>query len=167
MSAPYNNIMRRLEDALRDYILANDPPDATTSIYSSMDSAAVNDTVHMPCYVIYGRSSRPVLPEQPESDYVNTRIVTLVIECRSQADDELDDGNIVVKTAREIHDTIVGRLLDLVTTGQLAAALTVHGAGYGVAVDQCDQFAEEFRVDGQQRFVTEITIDMMARSVAT
>ena len=163
MGAPYNNLLRRVEDALKAYIMANDAPDSAVGVYRSMDEAAITGAVVPPCYIISAIRRRSLLADTvPDQIGLPPSIVSAQIVCRTIARDE-EAGGVITATARERHDLLVGRLLDLLTTGTVAAELSTQGVE-NLAVDQCDAPDEAFAVDGD-RIETTITFDLVARSV--
>lgn len=165
MGAPYNNLLRRCEDAVKAYIEANDAPDAGVSIYRTLDQASISGSVKAPCYIISARKARyllaDIIPEQPG---LPPCVLDLSITARTLGEDLLDaDGKTVKETARDCHDRLVGRLLDLLTTGTLTAGLNAQGIS-GIHFSQCDLPEESISTDGDH-VETEITLAITAESV--
>jgi hypothetical protein len=162
MGAPYNNLLRRVEDAIKLYIEANDAPDSDVSIYRTLDNAAITGQTNAPCYIINATSAKGQLSDVIElQSGLPPSVVSVTITARTIAED-LTDGDTVLETARERHDRLVGRLLDLMTCATLAADLTAQGVS-NLAIDQCDVPEELISVSGDH-VETEIKLDLVARS---
>lgn len=151
-----NNIRRRVEEAVVNYLLATDDP-GTVNVYRYRDAAGGESRIAYPCMKVYAKSSRPMSDDLDATSGATNRYVSIEVRCFCPPVDA-DDG----QTARDRIDELAGRVLDALHVDGLASALNT-AAPEGVSIEQVNLPNEEDGEDGE----VVITFDLLAHGKAT
>jgi len=155
----YNNLCRKLEDALLGY-LANTPVGAA-NIYRTMSQADPGSEVLRPCIKILCAASRPYSDALDGTSGCMARYVSCGLEIETVADGELLDSA-VIASARDAHDAIVGAAFDALTASGVCTDLEAVGIP-NLSVMQIDLPQEQLAVDGRM-YRTTLTFDALCAS---
>jgi hypothetical protein len=155
----YNNLCRKMEDALAGY-LANTPVGAA-NLYRTMSQADPGGEVLRPCVKILCPASRPYSDALDATSGCMVRFVSCMLEIETVADGELLDAA-VVANARDAHDGIVGAVFDAMTASGLPAEIEAVGIP-NLSVMQIDLPVELLAVDGRI-YRTTLTFDALCAS---
>jgi len=110
MSAPYWKLRSKVQDAVVAYILATDDP--SIPVLKGFSNEAVTE----PFVLVVADKMSPYI-DSVVSQESATRIVTLSVEIRSQAEDVNGIG------MYEYHAKLVGRVMDALNDADIVAAL--------------------------------------------
>jgi hypothetical protein len=163
MGSPYNNLLRRVEDAFQSYIEAENRPGATVHIYRTLDAPFLAEKVQVPCVIVTAYKARPLFDGVSLAQGFPPRTVFVRLIVRTAAEG-LYDGGTQLQTAREHHDTIVGQLADLLSVADLAAQLDAQDV-VNLAIDDSTDHEESISVSGNH-IETELVLEVTARSTA-
>jgi hypothetical protein len=156
----YNNLCRKLEDALYGYLSA-EASVGTAQIYRTMSQGDPGSEAVAPCVKIVCAASRPMSDAIDASSGCMVRYMSCALEVDTVADSELLDSA-AIASARDAHDAIVGAVFDAITASGVPAALEAVGVA-NLSVMQVDLPTERFAVEGR-RYRTTLEFDALCAS---
>jgi hypothetical protein len=160
MPPPYHSLHRRLEDVLRAFLTSNQ--DLGMKVYRYMDVVALGEGVVEPYVGIRCQRSTSSTPEVQLVLGTGSRIVTAQFLVVSHALHATGANPLtIVQEYRDVHDKLVGDVIDSFMRDDLITALNEQAANIGgVRVEQVDQFEMNDEPQGRSG-TTEITMPIM------
>lgn len=158
MAPPYHSMHRKLENVIAAFLRDNE--DLAANVYGWLEIVALGEGVAEPWVGIRCRSSVSTTPEVQLVLGSGSRVIQVSISVRSHALHVApsDDPLAVVKTFREVHDELVGKVIDCFFREDLIEALNAQAAVVGgIEIEQVEQF-EMTDEPADRSGVTEIVI---------
>jgi hypothetical protein len=157
MAHTYNNLRRKVEEAVRAYLeSAASDQDGTASYYRYMQQSTPGDTYTVPCVIVRATGSRPMADTIDATSGLTNRYVALLVEVRTHASD------LGATVAADRHDNLLGSVMDALHSDTLVTDLNAQ-AIEGVDIEQVDLPVEEADEDGQH-IISRLTFDVLAHS---